>query len=724
MRKHLDALRGTPALGILAGLAAVAAISTLLMLFQNLNGGLVLERRQLTASDVRKEQDGAIRIWIHPQGRKYSPALQRKVTVFEDGIRLEKKPNRSLVWTGSPGVYTVANNLVWIKPVSDNVEDLTIVAPVRFSTWLAVVVAGLSMALLYFLGSMGVFDSAADRFSPRIRYFWGKVVEHPWVPVCVSLVVMLICFQHHVLTNVAPFFPRFHDQVGYLRSAYSFADHAVSHGLAAPFLGHFFQIPAGTGFEENANMNLPLLVGYLLHFFGGGRLTALSVNFFSWAFFLVTVFWCFRRLGKNASYGWLAVGFFLFTNMAMVGAGGIDDFRLDFVSACWMGISVTFWALFLHYPGKRCAWVASLATAFLVYVRLISAASIGIPLLFLFGLAAWSRISGRRKELANALVPLIALGCWTALLVGINLEFIKFYYIENSLGPGLAARGGVTIEEHGILETFRYYPEVMIKTHFGFPALVLLILGVLSVLCYSVVQSRRKRSGMSFEFRWEALVFVALATVFPLIVLSMNPHRISHVAGIAAIPLGLMGLLFVASAKNYLSRKVMIVCGAILLVSGTFFWSSRLEAGGPFAGGGEKDGEAMNMVSAELNFNLAQLPRGERTVAVLDFIDASFGFWFLPQEKFDSRETVFSVFPNDISEMELEEMLSRINSASAVIVPREKSVLSLRPYPISRSIEENFETLTESVRSRLPRYSSFYYQGVLYDLYMKSAFPE
>lgn len=724
MRKHLDSLKGKTGRGVLLGLFVVLAVSTLLMIIQNFSGALLFERRPLTADDVRKEQDGAVRIWIHPSGRKFSPALQRKVAVFEDGVRLEKKTNRTLVWTGAPGVYSVANNLVWIKPVSGYVDDLTIIAPARFSTRAVVAVAGGTIILLGVLGWIGVFRAARDRLAPSINRLRGKIRDHPWVPVCVSLVLMLLCFQHHVLTNVAPYIPRYHDQVEYLQSAYSFADQAVSRGLAAPILGHFFQIPADSGFEENANMNLPLVVGYLLHFFGGGRLTALSVNFFSWASFLIVAYWCFKRLGKNASYGWLAVGFFLFTNMAMVGAGGIDDFRLDFVSACWMGISVALWAVFLHYPGRRCAWIASFSTGVLVFVRLISAASIGIPLLFLFGVAIWSRFSGGRKDLANALVPLIALGAWTGLLVGINLEFIKFYYIDNSLGPVLEARGGVTIEQDGILETFRYYPEMLIKSHFGMPALGLLLAGVLSVFCVFLIQRRRAKRGMSLEFRWEAMLFVTLATVFPLFVLSMNPHRISHVAGIAAIPFGILGLLFVVSARKFLNRRAVSLCGAILLVSGTFYWSTRLEAGGPFAGGGERDGEAMNMVIAEMNFNLAELPRSERTVAVLDFIDASVGFWFLPQEKFDSRETVTCVFPDDIAEMELSEMRSIVGKVSAVIAPRDGSILSLRPYPISQSIEENFDALIGDVKARLPRYSSFYYKGVLYDLYMKSAFPE
>jgi len=543
--------------------------------------------------------------------------------------------------------------------------------------------------------------------------------RRPWCVLLACILASIWALHHFVLTEIAPFYPLYGDQNDYLASAYQYADLARRKGVFAPLATHFLGAPSGLTFTPTINLNMSLVAGYVILAFGDSRLAALSLHFSSWALLLGVIFWVVKQLSRSSAFGLIAVGFVLFTNLPFVGAGGITDFRIDFLATCWMGISISLWTLFFYRPRALIAWAAAGAVAVLLFFRIITLTYVGLPLAFLFILALDTYRTNRRISLRHAIRPLVALGAWTILLFASGRTFIKSYYLDTALGPEIAARGADKTWQSGFLEGARYYPESLALHHVGGWPLAVLSVAVLAVVVMVFLDFRGRRVRRRLPLRGSAVAFALLAVICPLVILSINPHRTVQVAGVAGIPLIVAGLLPLIAARRHLVRWINHAGMPVLLVA-TFIWILHLFATAPFQKGARREAELLNRIYHELYTNLAGLPRDARFYAVIDFEDAFFGYgaWFYGRERLGRKARVVSCFPLQIFETDSESILKQIRGASAVIVPRDPAVLETRPFPISRSMHLHFDDIVADVRSRLSYRLSFSYRRVDYDLFV------
>lgn len=703
---------------------------SLLLHLQNREGAILQSRIQLRKGDVKKQDGDSYRFRISGAENVFSERPSHLTVVFENGRRLVKLQRVKSLQSWQRGVYITTDTAIWVKPFSGNVENLEAKVPFKVPWWISLVVySGTAIIFIISLsvGAYSDFFKWASKTSRKAVPAKRFVLRHAWIVPAISILISFAVFQKFILYEVAPFYPRRSDQNAYLSAAYRYHEKIHELGFWSPLTQLFSGNLSGDpdvvvdsfgGFGPNSNMSL--IAGYFFYFFGASRYSALLIHFCSWAILLFSVYWSVSKISGKQTLGWMAAGTLLFTNMAMVPAGGIADFRMDFVASCWMGVSVAIWCLFIHHPRRLYAWLGSGAVAFLVFVRLISAASIGIPLAYVLFLGLYSFRTGKRRGLRHAIIPLISLGAFVASLVAANWRFIYEYYFKLSLETQLASRGADETWENGVFNALSYYPESLVFHHFGIGTLVILLIaaafvGILSKYRHSALPQRRK-----IVVRKEGFLFVALSVIVPLVVLTANPHRTSHVAGVAVVPLALFGILCLISLRQMMNRNGMFLVGLLVCVLGTVTWSGNLMESAPFPGESRRDAEMINMVFAHLNFELQSKPPELRTVAVLDFLEATDGVWYFGREKLGMRFPVVHTFPTNIIRVDTDEIIATFREASAVIAPRDKSILERRPYHVSESIAEAFDATMSEVRARLPLHSTFSYKGVDYDLYLDS----
>lgn len=539
-------------------------------------------------------------------------------------------------------------------------------------------------------------------------------------PLVMGLALLLIAAAslQFIRSEIVPFYPLYLDQNGYLSAAYAYADAAQREGFLSAVRGHLAHDSGRLGFLPSLNSNMSLAAAGIFQIVGEGRLAALGIHLLSFLFLLATVFFVFGRITRQAGYALLACAFLLFLKMPHVGAGGMEDFRMDFPAACWMGTSAALWVLFLHQPRTRYAWLATAAMGVLLFFRIIALVYLALPLGFLGLLLGYSFVTGKRRGLRRCLPPLLVFGAYAALLIGWDWSFLRSYYFDTQLGSDVAARGAdKTWADPG--RALLYYPLSLIENHFGWKPFYALLVAIFFTAGFRLCQKRPAGRKISLPIRWPAILFCLGAVIFPLIVLTANPHRTPQVAGVSAVPLALAGLLLFLAFSPRQNGRGLFGAGAALLFAGTAFWTAALFASAPFQKEARLDALALNPVFERMFRELTLDPGHPPNFAVYDFQEAliGYGVWFYGRERLGSDRKVSCIFPVQVQKIDADPLLAQLRQARLVILPRDPSILASRPYPISRSMLEHYPVVKADLLRHMALQSSFTYQGVLYDIF-------
>jgi hypothetical protein len=282
------------------------------------------------------------------------------------------------------------------------------------------------------------------------------------------------------------------------------------------------------------------------------------------------------------------------------------------------------------------------------------------------------------------------------------------------------ARGADKTWSSGLFNGLRYYPESLLASHLGLAPITLLTLTAASILGWRFYFTAGHSLRIRFPIRASSMVFASLASLCPLVVLTANPHRTPAVVGVAAIAFILPGFLSIAAARRILNGNAVKRCALATLLTATCVWTVNLKDSAPFQGQHRLEAEALAMV-----FNrLCALPKegGEQGAqfAILDLNGKiSMGAWFFGRERLRMPSPPICTFPTNITAVSSTEILDAVKRASAVIVPRDPSILLKRKsYPLLSSIHQHYNQALTAVRARFTLDSSFTYRAVTYDLYV------
>ncbi|MBV9543774.1 MAG: hypothetical protein JOY61_05305 [Chloroflexi bacterium] len=394
---------------------------------------------------------------------------------------------------------------------------------------------------------------------------------------------VLITFQAVLLhsfaaRDVAQFLPRSYDQSGYLTDSYRVYEDLRARGLTVGLIDAFTR-PAPQGV-----LLVPLAaLAYAVS--GAGRITALDLNILAFLVYLVVTAWAVgRALGPRSAA--VAVGLILSIRSTFAQAGGVADFRYDFVAMCIWGILL---ALTL-YPIRGSRWlrpvvVTSVVGLLLVSIRMITAAYV-VPLYAMAAGLAWGARRVRAPFQLNdtrpfgpTLVPVLIWLSGFALLLAMNLRSVLDYYVRGHITSSEKAIRASEVGVTDLLQSLTYYPRSVTLDHLT-PMTDLVLLACVGFGTIVAVAHAQSRTALRTNL--ERLAFLGLAVAIPYVALTTDEAK-SPVVGnifvptlilIAALFFGIAEAAAVATGRVWLRRA--LTAGAIAVVG--FGITSQLDA--------------------------------------------------------------------------------------------------------------------------------------------------
>jgi hypothetical protein len=378
-----------------------------------------------------------------------------------------------------------------------------------------------------------------------------------WIFLCALFVIEAITIASQFQLQIAPFYPRSFDQLGFYQEAYSIISDVQSIGWVALF-SHFGDSPTSAIFP---------LQGALLAFVAGPyRGSILSLNMLYLLAAQAVLFWTVQRRGGS---GWIAVAILLCSKTVFAVAGGVFDFRIDFSALCLYGIFICLVSETENFSDLKMTVIASLVGAVLVATRFVTLAYVGVFLaaIFLALLLRIRRQDGAVRKLAHvalcgAIVLILAGPC---IFAARHLIF-QYYGVGHVLGSEAAERA----REYGIHSTFdhiAFYPLSIWRDHLGH-AFILLAALIMCGGAFALISPSGKRAWRTGVISSrECVPLILLAIVVPPLVLTIDISKSPVVGGIVTIPIALLLATLTRTPTTRFERifEIGVVIGAIVV---------------------------------------------------------------------------------------------------------------------------------------------------------------
>ena len=408
-----------------------------------------------------------------------------------------------------------------------------------------------------------------------------------WCAVVILLLVQWGLFRQFALREVVWSYPSDYDQLAYLEQSYQtyerILDHGLIHGLEEGMglrFGHLRLNAAG------ATLHLQAAVLYLL--LGPSRMSALTLNFLYFALLQCVMVATVQWLTGRWSAALLALGLLLTTSTAFYYAGGLFDFRLDFIAMCLFGICICLVIRSNLFADWRWSAVTGLALAALGTFRFVALAHlVAIAAAFLFFLAIlWLAVHSDRSRRGKIERQMIGCAIAAAILLLIVAPVLwhhrqaihDYYYVGHVSGTEKQIRA----QAAGTTTTWasvKYYPTSLVWDHAGVHyfrlcGIVLAIVGAAAAARWALGNVSRRSDGFLADFDFPAATFfVVCCTLVPLAVLERDQAKSPVVANVAVVPLvWAMLLAAIALARgrrgfDWLGRWGLIAAAAVALWS-------------------------------------------------------------------------------------------------------------------------------------------------------------
>jgi hypothetical protein len=349
-------------------------------------------------------------------------------------------------------------------------------------------------------------------------------LDRPVAWFVVALLAEVAIFYAHVQIQIAPYYPQVFDQLNYIGVAQDILRDVHVRGFAAltqPFLS-----PAPTGITYPEQGALVALV------FGYSRASLLTVNLIYFLAAQIAIFFTMMRSRNDAAAAWLSISIFVACDSIFRRAGGIADYRIDFAAMCLFGVWVCLLAKTDQFSSRRFSIFAGAAAAALILMRFITAAFVGPIMMALLGWLVFRRRSmedWRRRAINYSISgAIIAIVIAPALVAALGL--INNYYVAGHIkGDEPAIRAA----EFGISDLsghLMFYPRALLDYQIGSTAGVLIVIALVAAAA-GFARRTANRPRVLFE-----AFLTAMATILPMIVLTLDVSKSPVVAGVVMIP--------------------------------------------------------------------------------------------------------------------------------------------------------------------------------------------
>ena len=330
-------------------------------------------------------------------------------------------------------------------------------------------------------------------------------------------------FAYTATTYITPFYPRFFDQIQYLRESYLAYQGMQLNGLwSAIYSSLSNEVAQGVWHDFVALMSMSI--------FGPHRISALLVNFMWLIFFQLALFFVTLSATRNNSVAWLS---FLMPLLIQgiwrpdVG-GALYDFRLDHLAMCMMGLTIISCLKTEGFTNRKWSIIFGLLVSLTITGRFLTSVYFGLIYALLFGVLLFN--SNKKSRVGNLLLSAFAAIPLVAIFFTHNWGRIYNYYLVNHMvGTEKVARSSGL----NSLETFQY---ISINGLYKFQGPIFFILFTLIFLVYffrnrNAKQIELKKVFFSPLFSWWRIVgFIFF--ISPMIILSFESEAQNAVLSI------------------------------------------------------------------------------------------------------------------------------------------------------------------------------------------------
>src|SRR6516162_2852702 len=279
-------------------------------------------------------------------------------------------------------------------------------------------------------------------------------------------------FYFIMVNQYAPYFPRNFDQTSYYLDTYELIDRVEANGWRA-FLEELLQAHHATGLVFTV---YGALLGVII---GPWRTAIISLNLVHFLALQLVLFAVVRDRTRNVDLAWIAIALLLLCGAvfmgAVMGAGGIYDYRIDFAAFCLYGIWVCLIVWSRTFRDTERALIVGVVGIFLVLLRFFTvvyvAAILGTLLIgFIFAIKNRSQPLGRGLAIQRARNVVLS-GLLTAIFVCPILFLARnaiynYYVVGHFLGEEKYIRAGEA-NLHTVSDHLLFYPKSVGVDHIG-----------------------------------------------------------------------------------------------------------------------------------------------------------------------------------------------------------------------------------------------------------------
>jgi hypothetical protein len=397
--------------------------------------------------------------------------------------------------------------------------------------------------------------------------------------VAALLILEALFFHKYYVREVAWDVAENNDQAVFLQCSYRIQDDVRHHGPAA--LGRDLLDPdlrTGNGWIFPFEGAISALI------FGGARLPRLAINFAAFAALQWVAFFTARRVWNRRAFGYAMLGLILSENSPWLFAGGMFDFRMDFLAYCLYGIWACAGLMSGIFLKRRWVVAAALVGGLLTLNRFICLVYM-LGAWGLFGiilLVIWlrrgndpSRQAGRR--LGNLILGTAVLLAITLPVLIYNRDMIWRYYVVGHVTGG---EKYIRMRQMGVVNaaTFLlYYPKSILLGHLARGFDIAALVGLIGAVWARMAGKREiapadppTRASSPLPLQGLLLICVIAA---PLLALTADVSKSPVVGGIVAIPIALLVVQIMAALTESVSGKLSCVltgAAAVMLVVGVY----------------------------------------------------------------------------------------------------------------------------------------------------------
>ncbi len=352
-----------------------------------------------------------------------------------------------------------------------------------------------------------------------------------------------LLFDRMTSLHHASVYPRWNDQIQYLRESYTANEEAKAHGLVA---GLKFALgkPALQGtLHDTAALLVFQVTG------SASRSAALSLNmlvFLAWQAALLAVI---PRVSGSRTLGWMAFGLLLcLAGPWSAEAGSAVDFRLDHGAMCLMGLASALALLTDGFRSTRWAVALGVVTGLTLLERFLTGVYFAAIFLasaawILCGEARWARL--RNLGLAGLVAAVMAFPFFWFNRAAIY----NYYWVGHITGAESAARFRGMDLWHSIQFIYGNLGSVQLGRWFGWTVAA----GTAALLLSFLAARRKPAPSPQRDWLFFALAFLLL----PAAVLILHRQKSEFVLGVLAPG----AVLLVLSVWASLWRRIDFVAG-------------------------------------------------------------------------------------------------------------------------------------------------------------------